>query len=215
MWIIDGSSDKRVSFLSTDKKRMNECYVWPHMSTCGKYFSVHSRKTSQIPGVFRFFVTEWLLLQSHNAKTMRAQTSPKCWAPSLHRLLIKPLNGWTNQPFIHQSAVTVLPTDTHLKTHICCFASPLSDWHEIRPWSGCFFFFNFPPKNLSKVTAKVWSYDWTESYMWMLNELFMWTQTSSCWKWCWVKFSNVISFRLEVIFNVCLLSSWLICSKYR
>lgn len=139
MWIIDGSSKKRASFLSTDKKRMNECYVWPHMSTCGKYFSVHSRKTSQIPGVFRFFVTEWLLLQSHNAKTMRAQTSPKCWAPSLHRLLIKPLNGWTNQPFIHQSAVTVLPTDTHLKTHICCFASSLNDWHEIRPRSGWFF----------------------------------------------------------------------------
>lgn len=128
---------------------MNECYVWPHMSTCGKYFSVHSRKHPRSLGYLGFFVTEWLLLQSHNAKTMRSQTSPKCWAPSLHRLLIKPLNGWTNQPFIHQSAVTVLPTDTHLKTHICCFASPLSDWHQIRPQSGWFFlfyFFSFSPQ---------------------------------------------------------------------
>lgn len=55
---------------------MNKCCVWPHVSTCGKYFSIHSWKTSQIPGVFSFL---WL-----NGYYDRA-TMPKQWE---HRLAL-------------------------------------------------------------------------------------------------------------------------------
>lgn len=101
-------------------------------------------------------------------------------SPFLQHLLMKLVNSWTNQPFIHQSAVSA-SWHSFWRTHLfCCVPSPTSagsmtnsaTW-EVVCLKKCQLKFAV---NVLELLLKA------ENYIWMLNELFTLTQVSLCWQ---------------------------------